>query len=196
MRDYDIEGAQDIATEAQAYDAQSIATRFSATTVRSQSGTEAALTTDTRANKATTTGSLANDLYLESDTNWLWRWSGTAWVFVTGLYVATDATRTALTIAAADNGALFYATDTGILWKVEAGVWANKFSVITASTSFNVGANKVVGARGAAVAAVATADAGVAYDATAQTLLNEVKAQLNTFMSRFRVTGGHGSIAD
>lgn len=193
---YDVEGAQDIATETQAYDAQNIATQFSAATVRSQSGTEAALTTDTRANKATTTGSLANDLYLESDTNWLWRWTGTAWAFVTGLYVATDATRTALTIAAADNGALFYATDTGILWKVEAGVWVNKFSVITATTSFNVGANKVVGARGAAVTSVATADAGAVYDAAAQTLLNEVKAQLNTLLTRLRATGGHGLIAD
>lgn len=192
----DIDEAQGIATQTQAYEAGSIATQFTATTVRSQSGTAAALTTDTRANKAATTGSLADDLYLESDTNWLWRWNGIAWAFVTGLYVATDTTRTALTISAADNGALFFATDAGILWKVEAGVWVNKFSVITASTSFNVGANKVLGARGAAVAAVATADAGVAYDATAQTLINEIKAQLNTFMSRFRVSGGHGSIAD
>lgn len=190
MARYDIEGSQVIATQTQAYEAQGVAAQAIAQTVRSQSGTAAALTTDTRANKATTTGSLANDLYLESDTNWLWRWTGTAWAFVTGLYVATDATRTALTISAADNGALFYATDTGILWKVEAGAWANKFSVVTVSTSFNVGANKVLGARGAAVADIASADATDL--ATVITLANEIKAQSNLGFARLRSTTGHG----
>lgn len=186
MRPYDIEQAEGIATQAQAYEAQGVASQAIAQTVRSQSGTEAALTTDTRANKATTTGSLANDLYLESDTNWLWRWTGTAWAFVTGLYVASDATRTALTISAADNGVLFFATDTGILWKVEGGVWVNKFSVITAATSFNIGANKVLGARGAAVA-----------DPTGGAVIDvEARTALIALLNRFRVTGGHGAIAD
>lgn len=190
---YDVEGAQDIAVETQAYDAQGAAAQAIAQTVRSQSGTAAALTSDTRANKATTTGSLANDLYYETDTGFTYRWSGTAWVFAWGIGRGSAATLAAITVTAADNGAEFYVTDTGSWWYVAAGVWVER-TKLNVVTEYKVGGNKVLGARGAAVAAVASPDATDL--ATAQTLVNEIKAQLNTFISRFRVTGGHGSIAD
>jgi hypothetical protein len=62
------------------------------------------------------------------------------------------------------------------------------------ATSYKVAGNKVLGARGAAVADVTSPDATDL--ASAITLANELKARLNTFISRFRVTGGHGSIDD
>lgn len=65
---------------------------------------------------------------------------------------------------------------------------------VTAAGNVEIGGNKVLSTRGAAVAAVASANATDLP--TAITLVNEIKAQLNTFMSRFRVTGGHGAIAD
>lgn len=69
------------------------------------------------------------------------------------------------------------------------------FNVNPAAASYLDGlSNRVLSTRGAAVAAVASANATDL--ATAITLVNEIKAQLNTFMTRFRVTGGHGSIAD
>lgn len=78
------------------------------------------------------------------------------------------------------------------------------------------GGNQVIGSRGTAVAAVATADSAVTAvaDATdlataltlvndlkakynaAVTLINEQKVQLNTLLARCRATGGHGLIAD
>ena len=154
--------------------------------VRSLSTTASNFTSDTRAVKSTTSGGEAGDLFFETDTNWLWEWTGTAWSFVTGLYVATDAARAALTVSAADNGALFFATDTGILWKVESGSWANKFDVLDVADEYRVGGDKVLGPRGAAVAAPA---GGAVIDV-------EARAAITALINRFKVTGGHGAIDD
>jgi hypothetical protein len=55
---------------------------------------------------------------------------------------------------------------------------------------YRVSGNAVVKARGAAVADVASPDATDL--ATAITLVNEIKAQLNTAFARLRSTTGHG----
>lgn len=65
-------------------------------------------------------------------------------------------------------------------------------SSINVATSFKVATVKVVGAQGAAVADVASPDA---VDlASAITLANETKAQLNAWLSRARAATGHGLI--
>jgi hypothetical protein len=157
---------------------------------RSLSATESNVTFDARAVRLAAVGSQAGDEFGETDTALRYRWTGTAWAYTTGIYVAADAARLALTISSADNGALFYSTDTGILWKVVAGAWVNEFVTVAATTQFKVGANKVVGARGAAVADVASPNATDL--ASVITLANEIKAQLNTAFARLRSTTGHG----
>ena len=61
------------------------------------------------------------------------------------------------------------------------------------TTSLKVAGTKVLGAQGAAVANVASADATDL--ATVLTLANETKAQLNAWLARARASGGHGLIA-
>lgn len=191
MRQQGVDEALSIRTERQAEEG-AVGTQLVAASLRSSGVgvTESDFTAGTRADRLSASGSLENDLWYETDTAWLYRWGGVSWQFVTGLYAATDATRLALSVSAADNGALFYATDAGKLWKVEAGAWADKFVTLTVTTSFKVGANQVVGARGAAVANVASADATDL--ASAITLANETKAQLNALLARAR---SHGLIA-
>src|SRR5205085_9893400 len=109
--------------------------------------TEGHFTADTRTVRGTTTGSVEGDLFFETDTTWLYRWTGTVWAWMEGIYVATDTTRASLTISTVDNGALFYTTDTGILWRVEGGAWVNKFVSISVTTSYKVCANQVIGTR-------------------------------------------------
>lgn len=69
----------------------------------------------------------------------------------------------------------------------------NGASQVDVSTSFKKSGVKVVGAQGASVADVASADATDL--ATALTLANETKAQLNTLLARLRAATGHGLIA-
>jgi hypothetical protein len=96
---------------------------------------------------------------------------------VTGLYLATNTTRTGLTISTVDNGALFFATDTGILWKVESGSWANKFTRLDVTTDYKVNGVKVVGAQSSAIP---DASGGVTIDAEARTAINGLLAALRT----------------
>ena len=182
---YTIDEAQGIATQTQAYEAQGAAAQAVATTVRSQSGTAAALTIGTRASKATTTGSLANDLFFESDTGFLYYWTGTAWAFMLGIGKGTAATFATITVTAADNGAEYYVTDTGSWWYVAGGAWVER-PHLNVTTEYRVAGNKVVGARGAAVP-----------DATGGAVIDtEARAAINALLARFRVTGGSGAIAD
>lgn len=162
-------------------------TRSSATVV------SGAFTADTRANRLAAVGMQSGDEWLETDTGWLYYHTGLAWAYKTGINTGTDAARGAITPASNDNGALFYTTDTGALWEVSAAAWVNRFVTVSATTEFKVGVNKVVGARGAAVADVASADATDL--ASAITLANETKAQLNTLLARVRAATGHGLIA-
>lgn len=145
-QEYNIDTAQDIATQTHAYDAQSIVSQFSATTLRSQFGTAAALTIGTRANKATTLGSIANDLYLESDTGFTYRWTGAAWAFAWGIGRGAAAAFGAIVVTSVDNGAEYFVTDTGLWWHVAGGVWVQKSvtakAILTTSgpTTLTVGA--------------------------------------------------------
>lgn len=146
--------------------------------------TEGNYTTDTRAVRAATTGSLAGDLFLETDTGWTYRWTGTAWAYVSGMYAASDATRAALTISAADNGAWFFNTDTDTdmgLWQVSGGAWVKRFpdASIDLLTSYKVGGVKVLGSPSAAVADAA---GGAVIDV-------EARAAINALLARARAQG-------
>jgi hypothetical protein len=166
----------------QAADAQDSFVSF--TSVRSLTSGAGSLSTGTRASKP---GSAAlNDFYFETDTGWLDYWAGTAWKYLAGINVGTDATRAAITVTANDNGALFFTNDQNKIWRVEAGAWVDKFVTLDLTTSLKVAGNKVIGARGAAVA-----------DATGGAVIDvEARAAINALLARFRVTGGHGAIAD
>lgn len=87
------------------------------------------------------------DGYFETDRNWLYYYEGTKWLYEVGVNVGTDAVRAAIVVTANDNGALFYTTDTGALWRVEGGAWVNKFVTVSATTAFKVGASQVLSAR-------------------------------------------------
>jgi len=183
--DIDVTGAQ-----RQAAEAQESFVQF--TSIRELGGSaDASFTFGTRATRPAS--GAAGDRFFATDRNWLYYYTGIAWAIVAGLAFGTDATRAAITPDATDNGAAFYATDTGILWSVAAGAWFNKFVDIAATTGFKVGANYVVKARGTAVTDVAAADATDL--ATVITLANESKAQLNTLLARLRAATGHGLIA-
>lgn len=183
--------ALDIRTGRQAEEG-AVGAQAAFTSLRSFGGgtTDSAYTEGARADRQSISGDLENDQWYETDSTWLYRWTGTAWAWRAGLYVATNATRTGLTISADDNGAYFLASDTGILWRVEAAAWVNKFTRLEVTTDLKVNGNKVIGARGSAVADVASPDATDL--ATAITLVNEIKAQLNTAFARLRSTTGHG----
>jgi hypothetical protein len=67
------------------------------------------------------------------------------------------------------------------------------FTTVNATTQYNVAGTKVLGAQGAAVADVASADATDLP--TVITLANEIKAQFNTWLARARAATGHGLIS-
>src|SRR5690242_6153470 len=75
------------------------------TSVRQQTSGAGALSTGVRSGKP---GSAAlNDFYFETDTEWLYYWGGTAWLYMAGMNAGTDAVRAAITVTANDNGAWF-----------------------------------------------------------------------------------------
>lgn len=173
----------------QAADAQESFVAF--TSVRSLTSGTGALTVGPRASKPASAA--VNDFYFENDVGFLDHWTGFVWKYVAGMGAGTDAARAAITVTTNDNGGWWYATDTGKLWRIEGGVWVDKFTSIALTTSLKIGVTKVIGAQGAAVANVATADATDL--ATVLTLANETKAQLNALLARLRASGGHGLIA-
>lgn len=156
--------------------------------IRALTSGAGSLTTGTRASKPASAA--LNDFYYETDTGWLDYWAGTAWKYLSGVNVGTNATRAAIVVTANDNGALFFTNDQNKLWRVEAGVWVDKFTTLDLTTSLKIAGTIVVGAQGAAVADVASANASDL--ATAITLVNELKAQVNTAFARLRSTTGHG----
>lgn len=115
------------------------------TSVRALTSGAGSLTTGTRASRP---GSAAlNDFYFETDTGWLDYWGGTAWKYLAGINVGTNAVRAAITVTANDNGALFFTNDQNKLWRVEAGAWVDKTVSFDLTTSLKIGGTKVVGAR-------------------------------------------------
>jgi hypothetical protein len=166
---------------------QSTADQFQ--TIRTLAGSaDASFTFGPRASRPVS--GAEGDRYFATDRNWLYFYTGIGWAFIAGLVFGTNATRAAITPDATDNGAAFYTTDTNKLWRVSSGVWVDGFVSIDCTTSFEVNGTKVIGARGAAVADVASPDATDL--ATAITLVNEIKAQVNTAFARLRSTTGHG----
>lgn len=103
------------------------------------------LSTGTRSTKPA--GAALNDFYFETDTGWLYYWSGATWKFMAGMNFGTNATRAAITVTANDNGASFFTTDQNKLWRVEAGAWVDKTVSFDVTTSLKVAGTKVVGAR-------------------------------------------------
>jgi hypothetical protein len=148
--------------------------------VRALTSGSGVLTTGTRSAKPASAA--VNDLYFETDTRWLYYWTGTAWAFVAGLNSGTNAVRAAITVAANDNGAVFYTTDTGKLWQVSGGAWVDRFVSLDLTTSLKIAGTKVIGAQGAAVA-----------DPTGGAVIDvEARAQLALLLARCRA---HGLIA-
>jgi hypothetical protein len=175
-------------------------TQLYESTRTASSTVEGAFTADTRAVRLAAVGMQSGDEWLEVDTNWLYYYTGTAWAYKTGVNTGTAAARGAITPAAADNGALFYETDTLQLWEVQAGAWVKLLEIkgtanqvtatiaagvltlslpaaVTVATEYRVGGTKVVGAQGAAVADAA---GGATVDTEARAALNALLARLRT----------------
>lgn len=177
--------APDIDTESALRQAGATSENFIAfQSVRSLPGSAAGLFSYGTRTLRPSTGA-AGDLYFETDRTWLYYYSGTAWLFLCGLSIGTDATRAAITVSANDNGASFFTTDTGKLWHVSGGAWVDRFVTLTLTTSLKVGANKVIGAQGASVA-----------DPTGGAVVDvECRTQLSALLAQVRAATGHGLIA-
>lgn len=156
--------------------------------VRALNSGAGALTTGTRASKPASAA--LNDFYFETDVGWLDYWSGTSWKYIAGMGYGTNAVRAAIAVTANDNGATYITNDQNKIWQVVAGVWVDRFVTLDLTTSLKIAGVKVIGAQGAAVVNVASADATDL--ATVITLANETKAQLNALLARVRA---HGLIA-
>jgi hypothetical protein len=169
-----IETAQSIATQTQAYEAQNIASQAQFQSVRSQGTTEGAFTVNTRANRLTTSGAVQNDRWLESDTRFEYRWTGTAWEFIGGFGKGNTAAFGAITASANDNGAEYYVTDTGSWWYVSGGAWVER-SKLNVTTEYRVNGVKVVGAQGAAIA---SPTGGVTVDTEARAAIDAIRSFL------------------
>lgn len=178
-------------TSAQRQAAEGLESFTSFTSIRALTSGAGALTVGARSGKPGSAGLL--DFYYETDTYWLYYYSGTKWLFLTGLNYGTNATRAAITVTANDNGASYFTTDTGKLWRVVAGAWADQFTTIELTTAVKIASNQIIGTRKAAVNDVASADATDL--ATVLLVANETKAQLNAWLARARAATGHGLIA-
>lgn len=113
------------------------------TSIRALTSGAGTLTTGTRTAKPASAA--LNDFYYETDTYWLYYWSGTGWQWLTGMNAGTDAARAAITVSAKDEGAYFWARDTGKLWQVVVGVWTDRFTSLDLTTSLKIAATKVIG---------------------------------------------------
>jgi hypothetical protein len=149
---------------------------------------DAAFSFDTRALRPA--AGAQGDRFYATDRKALYVYNGVAWELIVGFKAGTNTTRAAISPDTTDNGYFWWATDTGKLWEVVAGAWVDRFVSLDVTTSYKVAGTKVLGAQGAAVADVASADATDL--ATALTLVNELKTQVNTLLARQRA---HGLIA-
>lgn len=152
--------APDIETESalrQVGAAQESFVQFSS--IRALASGAGSLTTGTRATKPASAA--LNDFYFETDTQSLYYWAGTAWKYMAGVNVGTNAVRAAIAVTANDNGALFFTNDQNKLWRVEGGAWVDKFVTLDLTTSLKIAGTKVVGAQEAGwTAGTGTANKG------------------------------------
>lgn len=108
----------------------------------------------TRAFRASISGSQIGELFVEDETRWVKRWTGTAWVYYAGIMYATAAERGAIVVDASDIGAPAVETDTGKDWYVDpTPTWIHQslYDLPNVATGYKVGGNQVVGAQGAPI---------------------------------------------
>lgn len=148
------------------------------------------------------------DRYFATDRQTLYVYNGTSWQVVVGFDSGTDATRAAITPDATDNGLFYFTTDTCKLWEVSGGAWVDRFVSPDATTSWEVGGTKVVGARKTGwVTATGTAARTTFATFAGQTITNpptqaEVQAiddhvkilsqRLKALIDDLHATAGHG----
>lgn len=139
--------APDIYTEMalrQAADAQEGFINFSS--IRSVSGSaDAAFSFGVRASRPAS--GAQGDRYFATDRQTLYYYTGTAWAVAVGFDSGTNATRAAIAPDATDNGAFFWATDTGKLWEVSGGAWVDRFVELDVTTAYQVANVTVVTTR-------------------------------------------------
>jgi len=133
------------------------------------------------------------DRFLATDLNWLYAYSGTAWIIVCGVKSGTDAARAAYVPDATDDGAYWWTTDTCKLWEVSSGAWVDRFVSPDASTSYEVAGTKVVGTRKTGwTVATGTATRGT-FD-TATVTLPQLAEAVKALIDDLHQTAGHGLI--
>jgi hypothetical protein len=73
--------------------------------------------------------------YWQTDYNSIYVDNGTNFLYAVGLHVGSDAARLALGISVNDNGFIWVASDTGLLWQVQGGAWVQ---IVLSSTPSNI----------------------------------------------------------
>lgn len=132
----------------------------------------------TRVFRASTPGSQKGELFVEAETNWVKRWTGTEWVYHSGIMIDTDANRGAITVDSSDVGAPAYATNTAKIWYVDsAPAWIHLplYDLPDVGTGYRVAGTRVVGAQQAAVTSPA---GGATIDTQARTAIDAIRAVL------------------
>lgn len=162
------------------------------TSIRTVAGsTDSTFSFSTRA--ARPASGLAGDRFFATDLNWLYVYSGTAWVIMCGVKSGTNAARAAYTPDATDNGAYWWTTDTCKLWEVSAGAWVDRFVSPDATTSYEVGGVKVLGARKTGWTAPTGTASRAGFDTTTATL-TQVAETVKALIDDLHSTAGHGAI--
>ncbi len=162
----------------------------------SVSGVTGAVTRDTRANRLTAAGMQASDRWVESDTGWEYLYDGVGWAWVLGVYTGTDAQRGALSLSAADNGALFLTTDTTPrkLYEVQAAAWVLLGVLLNAQADAVTDyTDNVAGAVASVLAAIpdptdAPVDADALRDDLAANVLPKIRAAISSIASKENAT--------
>jgi hypothetical protein len=129
---------------------------------------------------------VSGDRWYETDTNWEYRFDGTAWKWMLGLYKGTDAQRGGITPDANDNGAEFLTTDTvpRKFYRVSSGVWALVGNLLVAGDAVTDYTDSIGGAVADALAAIPNpADAPADADALREDLVTNVLPKIRDAFS-------------
>lgn len=156
-----------------------------ATLIAGQSQTTSFGGDGSRSLRANSVGGQTGELFVEDETTWVKRWSGTAWVYHSGVMIDAAVNRGAITPDDSDIGALAIETDTFKWWYVDATpTWIHLplYDLPNVATGYQVDSKQIIGVRGAAVA---DASGGVTVD-------TEARAAINALLARARA---HGLIA-
>jgi len=144
-------------------------------------------TVGTRTERLSAVNLQSGDRWLESDTGWVYRYTGTAWAWAWGLYKGTDAQRGAIAPAAADNGAEFLTTDTTPrkFYRVSATAWTLVGVLLNAQgAAVTDYADNIAGTVSDTLAAIPDpADAPVDADALREDLVTNVLPKIRSAIS-------------